>query len=70
MVKAMILIALQPMAQGFSKEKIEYAALVAKSFAEIYMENIEHMYSLIFFSVGFAVGSMPRISTLLCAWLR
>ena len=58
MIKAMTLLTLQLMAQGFSTDRMEYETLVAKNFAEFYMENVEYMivYFLIVFSVGVALG--------------
>ena len=58
MVRAMTLLAMQPMARGVRYHELQLEALLVKSYMEMFMENAYFLfvYGLIVFFVRFAIG--------------
>ena len=58
LVKAMTILALQPMAKAMRREEIEYKVVMAKGYLEFFFENFDYIavYALAFFFAGFIFG--------------
>eukprot|EP00435_Cladocopium_sp_Y103_P042256 s218_g11.t1 len=58
MVRAMILLAMQPMAKGLRVDELNLDALLVTGYLEVFMENTYFLfvYGMVFFIVGFALG--------------
>eukprot|EP00435_Cladocopium_sp_Y103_P006539 s1805_g2.t1 len=58
MVRAMTLLAMQPMAKGLRVDELNLDALLVKGYLEFFMDNTFFLfvYGMVFFLVGFALG--------------
>ena len=58
MVRAMTLLAMQPLAKGTRIDELKLEALLVKSYMEIFMENTYFLfvYGMVFFTAGFVIG--------------